>query len=97
VATNLDTITAAITEDHEHLLLAYCVAYAKAYVLTDDAPKALQMAQYMALQERKSANRTLDMDRVTVKQLDVRGQLIGDASNAEGFNVDVDGEMASDL
>lgn len=97
VSTNLDTIVAAISEDHEAILLAYCVAYGMMYAMADGADKALQRATYLAQQERKSANRDLDMDFVRVKHKDVRGQLIDDSSNAEGFDVDVDDDLASDL
>lgn len=97
VATNLDTIIAAISEDHEAVLAAYCVAYGKLYVMAEGAEKSLQAAVYLAQQERKSRNRDLDMDYTTVKHKDVRGQLVSDSSNAEGLDVDIDDDLASDL
>lgn len=97
VRTNLDAVVAAITEDHEGLLMAYCAAYARMYVNEQGAADALMLAERLALKERMAANRTLDQDFVRVKEKDVRGQVVDDASNVEGHDVDVDDSSESDL
>ncbi len=97
VRTNLSSIVVAIDECLEQVLWAYVIAYCYEWANEDTAANKLQKADFLAQEERRSRNVALSVDFVTVQNYDTTGKRIADASNAEGFDVDIDGLYQSDL
>lgn len=97
VETNLDAIIAAIDEDYGYVVWACIVAFSHGWANGDQYITRLQVADQLIKKARASRNRRLDWGKTPVKQLDVKGKLIHDENNAEGFDADYTQFLANDL
>lgn len=95
--TNISTILAAVSEDHEDVLWAYVEAEAYLWAHHSEAYQRLKFADEQADEERMSRNRMLDATGVPLQYRDVQGDRIGELYNAEGFDVDLSDNLAMDL
>jgi hypothetical protein len=95
--TNLDTIIAAVPGSMERVLWAYIVAFSYSEANEESYINRMNMADKMAIDERKNLNRDLDFNLVTEQFIDNTGQKIGDVDNAEGINVQINDYLESDI
>jgi hypothetical protein len=95
--TNITVILAAVKDDWEDILWAYCKAYAFEWANNAEAINMLMLADRLADDERKSRNRMLDTVSVPQQYLDTKGTRIGTSGNSEGFDVSISDELGSDL
>jgi len=89
IETNISTIVAAINTRYLSTLWAYVRWAAYAWAGLERAEGQLKTAEHLAKRARKSFNRRLDDTEVANKAIDTTGNIIGDSSNKEGYNVDV--------
>jgi hypothetical protein len=98
IRTNLSTVIAALTEDHEDVVWEYIRAFAMRQSGAMEAYRLeLQAADKAVSEMRKSINRNMDQNTQTVNFIDTTGQIIADSSNAEGLTPDISDHLESDL
>jgi hypothetical protein len=97
IVTNLATIIPLINEDDEYIWWIFVDPFSYRWAKEDSWPGLMKNANDIAITERRSRNRRLDTDLMTMKNLDVTGKNINDPANAAGLNVQIPGLFQGDL
>lgn len=95
--TNISTVVAAIAENNEDVLWAFIEAKALRWAKEETADNQLEYAKKLAMDSKRSRNRTLNMQYMSKLFSDERGQNIGDSSNAMGISTHINNLYEQDI